>query len=449
MQTVPFVGFRGDRVSAQRMIRASSPRRTAGFVRRRRFVDMRRCLIALAIACVMPSAASADALTHGLTQLQRDVANDCRYAGFCSDDLSAYEHSHTHRTLAFQYELGSALALRDAPWIGTHNSFNSATEMGPTLSDSDPNQQLSLVDQLRIDVRALELDVHWFTNRPVVCHADGDFTGCSIEQTLDVELAKINGWLAQHPDQVILLYLEDHLGTQTGHDAGAKMIADTIGPRVYRPAGAGCQELPLTLTRDAVRAAGKQVIIVGGCGVGAAYQGLAYSWDKHVETRPIGFQGPPGCGPDFPRSTWDSTLVRYYEDSTFLTDGGSYVGQSTRDDGLTPAATTALVRCGVDLLGFDQLLPGDGRLDAAVWSWAPGEPRYNRGRCVVQRPSDGRWEVRRCAAKYGTAQPVPRTGYENEQLREAAGGKPVLLDLTVPQRSPRARHRGAAGSRSR
>ena len=60
--------------------------------------------------------------------------------------------------------------------------------------------------------------------------------------------------------------------------------------------------------------------------------------------------------------------MRYYEDSTFLTDGASYVGQSTRDDGLSPATTTALVRCGVDLLGFDQLLPGDGRLDAAVWS---------------------------------------------------------------------------------
>jgi hypothetical protein len=311
--------------------------------------------------------------------------------------------------------------------------------MGPTLSDSDPNQQLSLVDQLRIDVRALELDVHWFLNRPVVCHADGDFTGCSIEQTLDVELRKIDGWLAQHPDQVILLYLEDHLGAQAGHDAGAKMIADTIGPRVYRPQGGGCQELPLTLTRDAVRAAGKQVIIVGGCGAGASYQSYAFSWDKHVETRPVGFQGPPACGPDFPRSVWDTTLVRYYEDSTFLTDGGSYVGQSTRDDGLTPATTTALVRCGVDLLGFDQLLPDDGRLDAAVWSWAPGEPRAGAGRCVVQRPSDGRWEARHCSARYGTAQPVPHTGYENELLREAAGGKPVLLDFKLPQRLRRAR----------
>jgi hypothetical protein len=398
---------------------------------------MRRCLLALLAVLALPAVAAADPLTHGLTQLQRDAANDCRFAGVCSDEIAAYERSDTHRTLAFQYALADGLALRDAPWIGTHNSFNSATEMGPTLSDSDPNQQLSLVDQLRIDVRSLELDVHWFVNRPVVCHAEGDFTGCSIEHTLDVELAKIDGWLAQHPDQVILLYLEDHLGDATGHDAGAQMIESEIGPRVYRPSGGGCQELPLDLTRNAVRAAGKQVVIVGGCGVGAAYQGLAFSWDKHVETRPVGFEGPSGCGPDFPRSVWDATLVRYYEDSTFLTDGASYAGQSTRDDGLTPATTTALVRCGVELLGFDQLLPGDGRLDAAVWSWADGEPRAGAGRCVVQRPSDGRWEMRHCSKKLGPAQGVPRTGYENWRLREAAGGRPVLLrDL---RRSRRAR----------
>jgi hypothetical protein len=393
---------------------------------------MRRVALAAALALVLPGAASADPLSHGLTQLQRDAQNDCRYAGACSDDIAAYERSDTHRTLVFQYALGDALALRDAPWVGTHNSFNSATEMGPTVSNSDPNQQLSLVDQLRLDVRSLELDVHWWLNRPVVCHADGDFTGCSIETTLDVELRKIDGWLAQHPDQVILLYLEDHLVDQAGHDAGAQMIERTIGPRVYRPSGGpsggGCQELPLTLTRNAVRAAGKQVIIVGGCGVGAAYQGLAFSWDRHVETRPVDFQGSPACGPDFTRSTWDSTLVRYYEDSTFLTDGASHVGQATLDDGLSPATTTALVRCGVDLLGFDQLLPGDGRLDAAAWSWAPGQPRAGATlRCIVLRPSDGRWELRRCSPKYGPARGVPLTGYENERVREAAAGKPVLL----------------------
>jgi hypothetical protein len=399
---------------------------------------MRRCLLAVLACALVPSSAPADSLTHGITQVGHDVSNACRYAGACSDDIAGYERSEVHRTLMFQYALAGDLPLRDAPWIGTHNSFNSATEMGPTVSDSDPNQQLSLTDQLRIDVRSLELDIHWFPDRPTVCHADGDFTGCSIEQTLAVRLGRIEPWLAAHPDQVVLLYLEDHLGSAAHHDAAAKMIENTIGPRVYRPAAGGCRELPLTLTRNAVRAAGKQVLIVGGCGAGAAYQGLAFAWDKHAETRPVAFAGPPSCGPDFTRATWDGTLVRYYEDSTWLTDGASYAGQSTRDDGLTPATTTALVRCGVDLLGFDQLLPGDGRLAAAAWSWAPGEPRTGGGRtCVVQRPGDGRWEARRCSRRLGSAAPTPRTGYENEQLRVAAGGKPVLLALRLRPRARR------------
>jgi hypothetical protein len=98
-----------------------------------------------------------------------------------------------------------------------------------------------------------------------------------------------------------------------------------------------------------------------------------------------------------------------------------------------------LVRCGVDLLGFDQLLPDDGRLDATVWSWTPGEPRAHAGRCVVQRPSDARWEMRRCSKKLGPAAGLPRTGYENWRLHEAAGGKPVLLmDLRRSRRGPRA-----------
>ena len=50
--------------------------------------------------------------------------------------------------LADQYELGSTLPLRDAPWVGTHNSFNSTGEMGPTLSAQDSNQRITLVEQL-------------------------------------------------------------------------------------------------------------------------------------------------------------------------------------------------------------------------------------------------------------------------------------------------------------
>src|SRR3712207_232223 len=98
--------------------------------------------------------------------------------------VAAHEKSELHDTLALQYELSSELPFRETPWLGTHNSFNSASEM-VTPSQTDANQQLSLTDQLRIDMRSLELDVHWFLGRPVLCHARSSaemHAGCSIER---------------------------------------------------------------------------------------------------------------------------------------------------------------------------------------------------------------------------------------------------------------------------
>ena len=59
----------------------------------------------------------------------------------------AADPAWTQRALALQYELGGDLGFRDAPWVGTHNSFNSTAEMGPTLSAQDSNQRITLVEQ--------------------------------------------------------------------------------------------------------------------------------------------------------------------------------------------------------------------------------------------------------------------------------------------------------------
>ena len=378
-----------------------------------------------------------------------------------AQDGGAYESSWTHRALADQYELGSSLGMRDAPWVGTHNSFNSVAEMGPTLSAQDSNQKLAIVDQLRIDVRSLELDVHWFPSvhtggyAPVVCHATGEHAGCSAEKPLGPVLDEIGGWLREHRDQVLLLYIEDHLDTAEGYDSAAQTIEAKLGDMVYRPprGGASCVQLPLDLTRDAVRAAGAQVVIVSGCGIGAGWPSVAFDWSTtHKEARPRGYTDYPACGSDFTRAEYDSLLIRYFEDSTRLTNTAGSVGAATPDDGITPATAAQMARCGVDLVGLDQLLPGDGRLDALVWSWAPGEPRAG-GDCAVQRVDAafpfGRWQARPCAERYrvacrtasgdwvvpkpvvaaanadatcaraGAAHAVPRTGYENQRLRSA------------------------------
>ena len=378
--------------------------------------------------------------------------------------VAGFQGSWTDRALGLQYSLAGDMPFRNAPWIGTHNSFNSIAEMGPTLSTLDSNQQLSLTDQLGLDVRSLELDVHWFpdlrdlklTQAPVVCHAEDNHLGCSIERQLSSVAGEIAVWLRAHPGQVLLLYVEDHMDSQTGYDAGASALRAAFGSLLYTPpAGGACTALPLDLTRHAVLAAGAQVVIVSRCGQGTAWPGVAFNWSSHLETRPVGFQDYPSCGPDFTRAQYDSQIVRYFEDSTFLTAATTPLGQATEDDGITPATAAAMMRCGVDLIGMDQLKPGDGRLDALVWSWAPGQPgatgdcalqqanaRWQAADCTAQhrvacRAADGSWSVpaatvaeadaaAACQAA-GATFAAPRTGYENQLARAAAGTDAVWL----------------------
>ncbi|MDQ5808639.1 MAG: hypothetical protein M3320_08190, partial [Actinomycetota bacterium] len=335
---------------------------------------------------------------HGADVISRDAA-----AATADHEpaVAAAQKSWTSKALAFQFALGDTVPLRNAQWAGTHNSFNSIAEMGLALSVMDSNQQLSLVDQLRVGVRSLELDVHWFPSArgggmaPVVCHAQ-EGAGCSVEKPLGETLAPIGEWLRGHRDQVLFLYLENQLRGEEGSDAAAAAIEAEIGDLVLRPAGkpGDCAQLPYAATREDVLDAGKQVVIVSNCGDGAAWRSWSYGWGDHVETRPQGFDG---CHADFDRRTYDATIVRYFEDDTWLTSAASNAGASSRDDGLTAETTALMTRCGVDLLGWDQLAANDARLDATIWSWAQGQDVA--AKCAAQRPSDGRWVAGTCREK--------------------------------------------------
>lgn len=441
----------------------------------------------------------------GLGKLGERVAAECRRLGIpesrcvlplgktvLRSRIAAFERGDTHRILGLQYELANDVPFRDAPFVGTHNSFNNTAEL-PTVSHTDSNQQLSLTDQLRTDVRSIELDVHWFPTlraggrrAPVVCHAADLDAGCTTERLLSETLPAIAAWLRSHRDQVLLLYVEDDivapsvLDPRDGHVAVQSDLIRALGPQLYRPrprAGASCETLPLGLSRKQVLAAGKQVVVVSGCSAG--WGGTVFNWNPvEVEGRPHGYRAYPGCDQDengdgkadFPRATYSSRLVRYFEDSTFLS-----AATGSTDDGINPFTAKRMSLCGVDLLGLDQLLPDDGRLDALVWSWAKGEPNAARGDCAVQTTTKGRlptpgfarWSTRSCAEHHppacrradgswlvergfvpyarahafcavrGAVFAAPRTGFENAELSESGlsdGG-----DLWIGQRRVRGR----------
>lgn len=398
------------------------------------------------------------------------------------------EPGWAQRALDLQYELGSEVGFTNAPWVGTHNSFNSTEQTGVALSSNDSNQQITLVSQLDAGVRSLELDVHRFPDIPGtpgpirVCHgrgADQGHFGCTTEKLLGPTLAEISAWLDSPAGegQVLLLYLEDHMVDAAGYDGAAAIVTARLGDKLYAPPPSGCTEVPGGLTRAAVRGAGKQVVIVSDCGPGTGWAEVAFNWNSHVESRPVNYEDFPDCGPEYDRPTYDSKVVRYYEDSTALTNQvGPPTGVATPDDGITPPTAAAMARCGVDLIGLDQLTgPADPRLETLVWSWRANKPRPagqgRRRRCAIQRQGvpvaedlgggersawvdrpcsrrnrascrdgAGAWTIPRRAvpwrrakaacANRGLVLGTPRTGFESQELGvalDAAGARKAWL----------------------
>jgi len=421
----------------------------------------------------------------GADKLNEAAAAECRAAGAPDDacaetpaghdvrqaDLAAYAASWTHRTAQFQYALGNSVALRDAQWLGTHNSFNTDAN-GPTLSHTDNNQQLTLTQQLDGDIRALELDVHYIpttdggASHVVVCHGRGPdqyHAGCTTEPLFKDVLPEIATWLNHHSDQVVLLYLEDELGADAGYAETVSTLNSVLGSRIYKPTevpSGGCQNVPLDVSRADVLAAGKNVILVGNCRSG--WSSDVFGWDaNHVESGSTPDYKPfPACDATYNSGVYAAKLVRYFEDSTWLSAATSpNTTPADQEAGsLTPAKVRSMTACGVNLFGLDQFEPGDGRVDASIWSWAPNQPDASAGACAVQgadgrwtsadcvtprpaacRASDGTWSLSpavplagaagACSAR-GATFSLPRTGLENSQLHQAAGSAPeVLLDL--------------------
>jgi hypothetical protein len=371
--------------------------------------------------------------------------------------------------LELQHRLGDALPLRDATWVGTHNSFNTVSDDIPTLSNQDSNQHLSLAQQLDAGIRALEIDVHWTVSpwsrgakAPVVCHgrppSEGNL-GCSFERRLVGELPPVGAWLRQHPGDVVLLYVEDAIDEPRGYDAAAKAINDTIGDLVYKPpAKQGCPLLPLALRRADVLAAGKQVVVMSGCGSGSrAWTATVFDDSVRSEEGNPEFAGYPACtSPSVVRSDYGTKLVRFYEDSTFVSTAVAGGDPGRR---LTAQTLQDMNRCGVNLFGLDQVDPSDPRLEAMVWSWAQAEPVSSEpGMCAVDGadgrfhavacggaprpfacvdPATGAWTVTAaagspaqgpstCSAEHaGSVFAVPGSGAHAQRLREAKGAAGV------------------------
>src|SRR3954453_323903 len=154
--------------------------------------------------------------------------------------VAEYEKSWVHRALTLQRGLDEAAPFWEEQLPHTHNSFNASSYSIPTdgaapsyyatLTNQDPNQVYSITDQLRMDVRAIEIDLHWVPSPygsvathgywPTMCHGDGEdptgkgvyaHVGCTDDRPMQDGLAEVKRWLVAHPHEVVLVYLENQL----------------------------------------------------------------------------------------------------------------------------------------------------------------------------------------------------------------------------------------------
>ena len=339
----------------------------------------------------------------------RDVEDDdpCAYLdgrSIAGESVAEYEASWVHRAIAAQRALDDQVPLARALWPHTHNSYNSSWY--PTrLANSDPNQVYSLVHQLRMDMRILELDVHWHAGQVVLCHGEavpaGATTvhaGCSADRTLAEGLNEIRGWLDANPEEVIGIYLENTLDDEAeAYAAAASALESELGALVYKPTNRECDALPATtVSRKQIRDSGARVWLVGNrdpaLGVWCDWvheRDLASTWWESGSGFGTEFPAYPECVSYLADRAKSHPWVRMYEDATWLSQMAGGGGE------VTAIETERMVGCGVTMPGFDNLDPHDeARLGALVWSFAPGDEILG---CAYQS-GDGRLRTGGCEA---------------------------------------------------
>jgi len=334
-------------------------------------------------------------------------------------DVDKFQRSWGHKAISLQNHLDYNSPLATATFLMTHNSFNSSSYT-TAVRYPDPNQYRSIYDQLRMGIRSLELDTHYYfkmqgwpwqwKKQLLLCHGENNHLGCgSFDRKLTEGLDEINRFLREpaNKKEVVVIYIEDHMD---GQYAKAVQAFSKISDLVYRPAGNSCQGIPMNITKQDIINAGKQVLIMGGgavCSSSAGWDTWAYAG---VGDRKSGYPTGTvaklnGTNCDFSRSFYDKYWVRFYEDRTAISAAFGSPGAA-----MTASKVVNAEKCGANLIGMDKLTPYDGRLKAAIWSWDTNEPNNwnNSEDCAVQK-GNGRFNDANCSNRYQYACRQPNT----------------------------------------
>lgn len=385
-----------------------------------------------------PSTTTGDACDPVPSARPRAVS-DCYQANLLvAPDISLQECTWNHFAHDLQRDLDADTPMVESLWLASHNSFNYPTPEIP--SSSDPNQFITIPEQLDLEMRGVELDIHW-TEKPrcsgnlelLICHAFGNHSTCSgTEPTVDGYFEEIRDWLIANPDEVIHLDIQaeytvidtrqpststsappypvcpptspDPTGADDPFKLTNALLKNIFGDLLYTPADSGENNLPLQKTRNDIVAANRQVIVTSEQDSAEWLESVhkLSTVRKQGANRNIGdggFEAYPNCDSDLfdDANDFRTNWTRVWEDAT---TSGSATANNTRGP-LFPVDESQIqemLKCGLNMPSFDRLRANDTRLTAMVWSWAETEPAINDEANCALHNADGRFESADCTA---------------------------------------------------
>jgi hypothetical protein len=325
------------------------------------------------------------------------LLNTIAYADEHTADIEIFKQSWTAKALALQNTIDEEAPIDLATFIGTHNSYNSQEYAIRFVRYIDPNHVLSIPEQLEMGMRSLEYDIHWtwnthFKHAALLCHGRDNHVGCSPFDRPAIDgFKELADWLAAHPKEIVLLYIEKHL--DGNENKVASDLLKILEPYIFEPtrvngsAGESCTTLPGTFTKADILKANKQLIIISkGCNNDSQlWNRLVFtgSGDPNqftfIDATVTDFTSYPDCGLTniFQNDANHRSMWRIFEDRTELSN------VVRKEKPIEAPDLKELIHCDINWIGFDMLAANDERLTAAIWSWAMGFPKDNHGNCAM------------------------------------------------------------------
>eukprot|EP00762_Andalucia_godoyi_P000232 ANDGO_02337.mRNA.1 hypothetical protein ACA1_138350 len=437
----------------------------------------------VAVAVVMASISAVMAVTPASIVCTRNALGQCARG---SVQIPAWLES----TMRFQRGLTREIPLNELVLPSTHNSaitfadgyglyqseLSDLTQIafGRQYKVQISNQWVSLTDQLRMGVRHIELDSHFYDHALRICHAggvhlekldelieelsklfkipidwDSETLGCFSQhyRTVQDAIQEVRDWQLENPGEFVSLYFDDQQDL-IEWDKVPLVVEAILGVFNRSELFTPDDKRALFPTRwpsiAELEAAGKTVVFSSGKTLGNSTQNLWFQPPWWVEFGDQTVQLPNDCGPA--GFTDKAAIPR-----RLVTDGLEYGPFYNGSDVISLPKYQLITRCGINFPSLEFAEPD--LMYGSVFTWEEGFAPV-QGECVFLNSQTGRWRTQACTAsglvyacedvndrmKWTTASApngcpsgyqfsVPRDGLQNFVLSQAAKNTWLNLQL--------------------